>query len=290
MRRTGAVLRRTAVAFYDDQMTHHAAALTYYGLMSLFPALLLGVSLLVLIGEADTYDSVLRYLSDVVPVDVLRAIDDTLEAARAAEGTAVTTLIVSIAVFLYGATGVLEATRRALNVVWEIEQGRKFWRRKAIDITSALALIALALAALTLVFVGRRLVDELLGNDAGAIWAVGRWPAALLITVFLFSAIYYVTPDVHHRSFRWITPGAAIGVVLWLGVSWAFGRYISSVADVAALYGAVASAIVLIGWLWLTMVCLLFGAELDAEIERAKELAEGVPPAATLALPEKAPG
>jgi membrane protein len=288
MRRAMAVLRRTAVAFYDDQMTHHAAALTYYALMSLFPALLLGLSLLGLLGQyPETYDAVIGYLADVVPEDTLRAIDTTLESALRAKGTATTTLIISIVVALYGTTGALEATRRALNVVFEVERGRRFLRRKAIDIASSLALIALVLAALVLVFVGERLAIELLGQTGGQIWDAARWPAALVVTVVLFAAIYYVTPDVHHRGFRWMTPGALLAVLAWLAVSWAFGRYINEVANVAAIYGAFASAIVLIFWIWLTNVCLLFGAELDAEIEREKQLREGVPPEVTLDLPAK---
>jgi len=288
MRAAMRVLRRTALGFYDDQMTHHAAALTYYALMSLFPAMLLGLSLLGLLGQYPaTYEAILDYLDEVVPQATLEAVDESLEAALRAKGTATTTLVISIAVALYGITGVLEAVRRALNVVFEVERGRRFLRRKAVDVSSALGLIALGLVALALVFVGGRLARELLGETGGDIWSVARWPGALLVTVFLFSALYYVTPDVHQRGFRWVTPGATVAVVAWLAISWGFGRYIDSVADVAAIYGAFASAIVLIAWIWLTNVCLLFGAELDAEIEREKQLAEGVPLEATLALPEK---
>ena len=290
MRTLIGVLRRTAVAFYDDQMTHHAAALTYYALMSLFPALLLGLSLLGLLGQyPETYDAVIGYLDGVVPEDTLRAVDRSLESALRAKGTASTTLIISIAVALYGLTGVLEAARRALNVVFEVEQGRRFLRRKAVDIASSLAVVGLALIALPLVFVGKSLATALLGDTGGAIYDAVRWPAAFLVMVVLFASLYYVTPDVHHRGFRWVTPGAVVAVIAWLAISWAFGRYIDEVANVAAIYGAFASAIVLIAWIWLTNVCLLFGAELDAEIERAKQLAEGVPPTATLALPEKGP-
>ena len=288
MRSATSVLRRTALAFYDDQMTHHAAALTYYALMSLFPALLLGLSLLGLLGQyPETYDAVIAYLTDVVPEDTLRAIDTSLESALRAKGTATTTLVISIVVALYGTTGVLEAARRALNVVFEVEQGRRFLRRKAVDIASSLALIALVLLALLLVFVGERLAVELLGQTGGELWDAARWPAALVVTVVLFAAVYYVTPDVHHRGFRWVTPGAVVAVLCWLALSWAFGRYINEVANVAAIYGAFASAIVLIFWIWLTNVCLLFGAELDAEIEREKQLEEGVPAPATLDLPPK---
>jgi membrane protein len=285
MRRVGIVLRRTAVAFYDDQMTHHAAALTYYALMSLFPALLLGTSLLGILGQyPETYDAVLTYLDDVVPEETLNAIDRSLEAALRARGTATTTLILSVAVAFYGITGALEAARRALNVVFEVERGRRFLRRKAVDIASGIGLIGLVLVALILVFVGERLAIEVLGESGGALWATLRWPAAFIVTGFLFSSVYYVTPDVHHRGWRWITPGAVTAVICWLAISWAFGRWIESVANVAAIYGAFASAIVLIAWIWLTNVCVLFGAELNAEIERENQLSEGVPRRATLGL------
>ena len=175
-------------------------------------------------------------------------------------------------------------------MVFEVERGRRFLRRKLVDIASSFALIALVIAALVLLFVGERLVTHALGHDLGQVWRYARWPGAACIAIALFSAVYYVTPDVHHRGFRWVTPGAIVGVVGWLAISWGFGQYISSASNVTVLYGAFASAIVLILWLWLTNVCLLFGAELDAEIERAKELNEGIPPAATLALPDKAPG
>jgi membrane protein len=288
MRRARIVLRRTAVAFYEDQMTHHAAALTYYALMSLFPALLLGISLLGLLGQyPETYDAVLTYLDDVVPEETLTAIDRSLEAALQARGTATTTLILSVMVAFYGITGALEAARRALNVVFEVERGRRFLRRKAVDILSGVGLIGLVLVALVFVFVGERLAAELLGETGGTLWSTLRWPAAFVVTVALFSSVYYVTPDVHHRSFRWITPGAIVAVACWLAISWAFGRWIEGVANVAALYGAFASAIVLIAWIWLTNVCVLFGAELDAEIEREKELGEGVPRETTLARPAK---
>ena len=288
MRVIARVLRRTAVSFYDDQMTHHAAALTYYGLMSLFPALLLGLSLLGLFGQyPETYEAILRYLDDVVPEATLRAVDRSLEGALRAKGTATTTLVISAAIALYGTTGVLEAARRALNVVFEVERGRRFLRRKAIDIASSLGVVALGLIALPLVFVGKRLATELLGATGGEIYDTARWPAAFLVMVVLFASLYYVTPDVHHRGFRWVTPGAVVAVGAWLVISWLFGRYIDTVADVSVVYGAFASAIVLIAWIWLTNVCLLFGAELDAEIERERQLAAGVPLEDTLDLPAK---
>ena len=294
MTRAIAVVGRSLKAFYDDQMTHHAAALTYYALMSLFPAVLLALSLLGLIGQyPETYNAIVHYLRDVAPASVVDPVDRSLREALQSKGTAATTLVVGIVVAFYGMTGALEAARRALNVVFELEvTGRSFLRRKSVDVLLALALMVLVLASLIMVFVGGRLSHDLLGfvglgSTAADVWDVARWPGAALVAMLVFALIYYVTPDVEHRGFRWLTPGAAVGVVLWLIASLAFSRYVSDVANVGVVYGTFTGAILLVGWLWLTNVALLYGAELNAEIERQKEIGEGVPRRETLNRPAR---
>jgi membrane protein len=295
MRSAVAVIKRALVSFYDDQMTQHAAALTYYSLMSLFPATLLGLSLLGLLGEyPSTYNAIINYLRDVVPHSALVPLDSSLRQALQHKGSAVMAFVVSIALTLYGTTGVLEAARRALNVVFELEGGgRSFLRRKSTDIIFTFVLMGLVLASLIMLFIGGRFAGDLLGfiglgPTAASIWSVARWPGALAVTMLIFALIYYVTPDVKQRAFRWVTPGAFVGVLIWMAASVGFSAYISQVANVGALYGAFAGAIVLVAWLWLTNVALLFGAELNAEIERHKELREGVPERETLNLPTRA--
>lgn len=295
MRSAVAVIKRALVSFYDDQMTQHAAALTYYSLMSLFPATLLGLSLLGLLGEyPSTYNAIINYLRDVVPHSALVPLDSSLRQAFQHKGSAVMAFVVSIALTLYGTTGVLEAARRALNVVFELEGGgRSFLRRKSTDIIFTFVLMGLVLASLIMLFIGGRFAEDLLGfiglgPTAASIWSVARWPGALAVTMLIFALIYYVTPDVKQRAFRWVTPGAFVGVLIWMAASVGFSAYISQVANVGAIYGAFAGAIVLVAWLWLTNVALLFGAELNAEIERHKELREGVPERETLNLPTRA--
>ena len=164
-------------------MTHHAAALTYYSLMSLFPAMLLGLSLLGLVGQYPaTYDAILGYLREVVPSSLLQPLDSSLRNALQAKGTAATTLVVSAVLALYGTTGVLEAARRALNVVFEVSNGRSFLRRKTVDVLSTVVLGALILTSLVLVFVGGGFAEDLLGfaglgEDAARAWNYARWPA-----------------------------------------------------------------------------------------------------------------
>lgn len=272
-------------------MTQHAAALTYYALMSLFPAGLLALSLLGIFGQyPETYDAIVGYLRDVVPSSVLVPLDASLRGALRSHGTAATALVISIAVAMYGTTGALEAARRALNVTLEADGGRSFLRRKAIDVASTVVLMTLVLVSLVLVFVGGGFARDLLGfvgvgPQAARTFDVARWPAAVAVAMFVFAYIYYVTPDVQQRSFRAVLPGAFVGVLLWLAASYGFAEYISQVVNVGAIYGTFAGAIVLVAWLWLTHVALLFGAELNAEIERERELREGVPLEETLNRP-----
>jgi membrane protein len=271
VRRTGSVLKRTAVSFYDDQMTHHAAALTYYGLMSLFPALLLGVSLLGLLGQyPQTYNSVVSYLRDVVPPDTLNAIDHSLKRAIQHKGNATAGLVIAVVTALYGTTGALEAARRALNVVFGVESGRSFVRRKARDIASSVILIGLVLITLILVFVGGSLANHLFGESGGHAWNIARWPLAVLVAMLAFAYIYYVTPDLEERQFKLMTPGAAVGVFAWIAISLGFSEYLSHYSEVNAIYGTFAGAIILVAWVWLTNVSLLFGAELNSALTRER--------------------
>jgi membrane protein len=286
MRGAWSVTKRAVVAFYDDQATHHAAALTYYALMSLFPLMLLAVSVLGLVGEYPaTYDAIIRYLRQVVPATTLAPLDDALRAAFKSKGTALAALAVAILTALYGATGYLEAARRALNVVFEADQGRSFLRRKLTDVGSILVLMALVLTTLVLMFAGGGVARDVLGPDAAAVWRIARWPAAVATALLVFSFVYFVTPDVRQRAFRWITPGAVVGVVVWVLASAGFSTYLSHFSGINVTYGSFTAAVILLVWLWLTNVALLFGAEVNAEIERAKELKEGIPEPDTLALP-----
>jgi membrane protein len=293
VRRAGAIVKRTLVSFYDDQMTHHAAALTYYALMSLFPAVLLALSLLGLLGQyPETYNAIMGYLEEAAPASVVDPLDRSLRGALQSKGTAATALVISVAVALYGTTGALEAARRALNVVFDVDGGRSFLRRKAIDVASTFVLMALVLASLLLAFVGGRFAEDLLGfiglgSTAARAWNLARWPGAVAIAMLVFAFVYYVTPDVKQRSFRWVTPGAAVGVLLWLLASFGLSAYVSRVADVGAFYGTFAGAILLVAWLWLTNVALLLGAELNAEIERERKLREGAPDRETLNRPAR---
>ncbi len=265
------VAKRSAVSFYDDQGTHHAAALTYYALMSLFPTLLLGVSLLGLLGEfPETYEAIVKHLRAVVPATTLAPLNAAVRAALKSKGTAAAGLVIAIVTALYGTTGYLEAARRALNVIFQAPSGRSFVRRKLTDIASTAVLLALVLTTLVLMFAGGGVAREALGSGAASVWRVARWPAAFLSALLVFSFIYYVTPDVRPHAVRRVLPGAVVGVAVWLAVSAGFSTYLANFKSFNVTYGTFAAAIILLVWLWLTNVALLLGAEINPQLEQAR--------------------
>jgi membrane protein len=268
------VAKRSVLSFYEDQGTHHAAALTYYALMSLFPTLLLGVSLLGLLGEFPaTYEAIIGHLRGVVPRATLAPLDAAVRAALRSKGTAAVALIVAILTALYGATGYLEAARRALNVVFEVSHGRSFLHRKLVDVASAFVLLALVLTTLVLMFAGGGVAHDVLGPAAASVWRIVRWPGAFASALLVFSFLYYFTPDVQRRAGP-ITPGAVVGVAAWVAASAAFSSYLANFKSFNVTYGSFAAAIILLVWLWLTNVALLFGAEVNAHIDRVTEAFE----------------
>jgi membrane protein len=274
VRRAWRVAKRSAVSFYDDQGTHHAAALTYYALMSLFPTLLLAVSLLGVLGEFPrTYNAIVGHLHGVVPAVTLAPLKAAVKAALKSRGTAAAALLLASVTALYGGTGYLEAARRALNVVFEARRGRSFVRRKLTDVASLFVLLALVLATLVLMFAGGGVAHKVLGPEAASVWRIARWPGAFVSALLVFSFIYYVTPDVRQRAIRWIMPGALTGVALWLAASAAFSAYLANFKSFNVTYGSFAAAIILLVWLWLTNLALLLGAEINKELERSHETA-----------------
>jgi membrane protein len=265
--RASRVAKRSIVGFYRDNGTHHAAALTYYALMSLFPTLLLAVSLLGLLGEfPQTYEAIVHHLRGVVPATTLAPLNAAVRAALRSKGTAAAALTLALATALYGTTGYLEATRRALNAMLDAGRPRSFVRRKLVDVASTLVLLALVLATVVLMFAGAGVAREALGSGAASAWRVARWPAAFVSALGAFSFIYYVTPDLRRREIRWVVPGAVVGVAVWLAASAAFSTYVANFKSFNVTYGTFAAAIILLVWLWLTNVALLFGAEINAAI------------------------
>jgi membrane protein len=269
------VTRRSAVALYDDQGTHHAAALTYYALMSLFPTLLLAVSLLGIFGDyPSTYNTIVSHLQSVVPATTLAPLSTAVRAALRSRGTAASALVVAVVAALYGATGYLAAARRVLDVVFGAHDRRSFVRRKLVDSASTLVLLALVLSTVVLMFTGSGIAHEVLGATAVSVWRIVRWPGAFASALAVFTFIYYVTPEANVSTLRWTLPGAVVGVAVWVAASAAFSAYLANFKSFNVTYGSFAAAIILLIWLWLTNVALIFGAEINAQIARAMTLSE----------------
>ena len=258
-------------------MTQHAAALTYYAMLSLFPALLVAVALLGLFGQEGTVNDVTQYLSNHgAPPSVLEPVRSLLRSAiRAGSGAISATLVLSVVLSLIGASGAFASMRRALNAVYGVDEDRPIVHRKVADVGATFLLIVLALIILVLVFLGGGVADDLAstlgaGGAAAAVWQVVRWPAALAVTLVAYAFIYVHAPDIPPRRWRTFSPGALIAVPLWLAVSFGFWWYITHLADLAA-YGTFGAAVVLLVWLFLTNAALLLGAEVNATLTEAEE-------------------
>jgi membrane protein len=280
--------------FRADEMSDRAAALTYYSLMSLFPALLFGVAVLGVFGQESLITDTADYLKDAgAPPETVDAVTSALESAQSQRSTAITALVLGLALSLNAASGAFGAAGRAINHAWRVDEGRGFVRRKLNDLLWTLVLIVLVLITFALIFLGGGLASDVLGllglgETAADIWRFARWPAALLSAMLIYAVVYYAAPNVEVRRFQWITPGAVFGVVTWILASGLFFVYVSNFSSYSATYGAFAAVVILLVWLWLTNAVMLFGAELNAAIDvrRSPELPrtyEGPP------LPAKEP-
>ncbi|MEA2250811.1 MAG: rane protein [Solirubrobacteraceae bacterium] len=279
------ILARAFSLFRAHQMTDYAATLTYFAMMSLFPSLLVGVTLLGLFGQqslvTDASSYLLRHGADPATAAVARTV--LAKMINSSGGALGVTLVISIVIALNGASGAFGAAGRALNVVYGVEETRGFVRRKLTDLGATLLVIALFVVVLVALFLGGGLADDLfgtvgLGSTAAAVWSIARWPVALVAAMLGYAVVYGLAPNVEPRRIRWISPGAAFAVVLWIVLSIAFGIYIKNFSSYGAAYGAFGAAIVLLLWLYLSANALLFGAELNAEIERTERAARDAPP------------
>ena len=269
--------------FQKDEMTARAAALTYYSLLSLFPALLVGVAVLGVFGQQALVTDAASYLKDAgAPSETVDAVTSALESAQRERGTAVGALVLGLATALYGASGAFGAAGAALNRVWRVEEGRGFVRHKLHDLLWTVVLVALVLITFALVFLGGGLAGDVLGliglgDTAAAVWRIARWPAALFSAMLIYAVVYYAAPNVEIRRWQWITPGAVFGVTAWILATAAFFVYVSNFSSYSATYGAFAAVVILLVWMWLTNVVLLFGAELNVVIDlrRSPELPRG---------------
>ena len=276
-------LRRTLTEFQEDNLTDWAAALTYYGLLALFPALIAMVSLLGIFGDPTTTTAKLtEIITELGPESGAETFEGPIKSIVENQSAAGLAFVVGLAVALWSASGYVGAFTRASNIIYETPEGRPFWKLRPLQIAVTLAMIVMmALLAIGLVLTGP-VVEAVAGpvglsGTAVDVWNVAKWPVMAAIFILMVDVLYYTTPNVKIRGFRWVTPGAIVAIVVWAIASALFALYVANFGSYDKTYGTLAGLIVLLLWFWITNLAILFGHQMNAERERSAEIEEGQP-------------
>ncbi|WP_329459571.1 YihY/virulence factor BrkB family protein [Streptomyces sp. NBC_01497] len=267
--------------FKADNLTDWAAALTYYGVLAVFPALLALVSILGLVSPS-TIDSLIKNLSDNAPGAVRTVLVTALQQLKGGQGAALAALIIGVLLALWSASGYVAAFMRASNVVYDIGEGRPVWKTLPVRLAiTAAVMIILAVTAIGAAFTGPLATKAAsilgLGDTALTVWNYAKWPAMLILIVLVIMLLYWAAPNVK-RSFRRVIPGGVVAVVIWIIASALFALYVAHFSSYNKTYGAFATPIVALIWLWITNIAILLGLEFNAELERGHAIDTGHPP------------
>ena len=274
---------RTLTEFQEDNLTDWAAALTYYGLLSLFPALIAMVSLIGIFGDPTTTTQKLtEIITEIGPESGAETFEGPIKSIVENQSAAGLAFVLGLAAALWSASGYVGAFTRASNIIYETPEGRPFWKLRPLQIAVTLAMIVMmALLAIGLVLTGP--VVEAVANPIGLsstavdVWNVAKWPVMAAIFILMVDLLYYATPNVKLRGFKWVTPGSILSIVVWAIASALFALYVSNFSSYDKTYGTLAGLVVLLLWFWITNLAILFGHQMNAERERSTEIAEGQP-------------
>ena len=287
-----AIVKRTVKEFQDDNITDWSAALTYYSVLSLFPALLVLVALLGLVGGSNTTQALLDIVNQLGPRSAVETFRPAIEGVINSKGGAGALFGVGLLGAIWSASGYIGAFFRAANSIWEIEEGRGPVKLVPLRLAvTVLLLVLVAVVVLALVISGP--VAEAVGNVVGlggtavSVWSIAKWPVLLIIVSGLVAFLYYVAPNARLPGFRWVTPGGLFAVLASVIASAGFGFYVANFGSYNATYGALGGVIVFLLWLWIINNALLLGSELDAELERSRELHAGMDAEEELQLPPR---
>src|SRR3954447_21634446 len=277
----GGVLKRTAKEFQADNLTDWAAALTYYGVLSIFPALIALVSVLGLIGHSAT-QPLLDNLNTLAPGPARDIFTSAIQNIQKSRGSAGVLFFVGIGVAIWSASSYIGAFMRAANAIYEVEEGRSFFVKRPLQVAITVVLLVMVGVSAAAVVVTGGLAKQVgnlvgVGNTAVQVWDIVKWPVVLLVVSLMFSILYWAAPNVKQAGFRWITPGGILAVLVWLIASAAFAIYVANFSSYNKTYGALGGVVAFLVWLWISNLALLFGAELNAELERGRELEAGQP-------------
>ena len=287
------VLKRTVAEYRADNLTDWAAALTYYAVLSLFPALIVLVALLGLLGQyPQTSNAILDIVEEIGPASAVETFRGPIESVIRSKGGAGALLGVGLLGAVWSASGYVGAFMRASNVIYEVKEGRPFWKLRPLQIAITLVMVLLlALMALGLVLTGP-LAEAVggaigIGDTAVTVWSIAKWPVLLVVALAMITILYFAAPNVRLRGFRWLRPGALLALIVWIAASVGFAVYVASFGSYNKTYGSLGAVIVFLVWLWISNNALLLGAEFNAELERARELEEGRPAEDELQLPPR---
>jgi membrane protein len=278
-----ATLKRTVTEFSEDNLSDWAAALTYYGLLALFPALIALVGLIGLVGDPhSTTKTITQIVTKIGPSSAAQTFAGPIKSITAHKSTAGIMGIVGLAVALWSASSYVGAFMRASNVIYETPEGRPIWKLRPLQVLVTFVMVVLlALVALAIVLTGPIVtaVAKPLGVSAAAvnIWDIAKWPVLLIVVITMIAVLFYASPNVKLAGFKWVTPGALLAVVVWLIASALFAFYVANFGSYDKTYGTLGGVVIFLVWMWLTNTALLLGMELNAERERSRELEAGVP-------------
>jgi membrane protein len=278
-----ATLKRTATEFMEDNLTDWAAALTYYGLLALFPALIAMVSVIGLVGDPkSTTSSLTEIITSIGPESAAETFSGPIESVASNQSAAGFAFVLGLAVALWSASSYVGAFIRASNIIYETTEGRPFWKLRPLQLLVTLAMVLLmTLLALGLVLTGP-LVDAVaepvgIGDTAVSVWNIAKWPAMAAIFIVMVNVLYYASPNVRLRGFRWVTTGSVVAIVAWAVASAAFALYVANFGSYDKTYGTLGGLVALLVWFWISNLAILFGHQLNAELERSLEIEEGRP-------------
>ena len=277
----GAVLKGTVKEFKKDELTDRAAALTYYGILALFPALLALISLLGIVGQSAT-QQVLDNIQKLAPGAARDVLTSAVRQMQGNAGIGSIMAIVGLVLAVWSASGYVAAFIRSANAVYDIPEGRPVWKVLPVRVGVTVVLMVLAvISAVIVVFTGglARQVGTALGvgDTFLTVWSIAKWPVLILLVTVMIAILYWATPNARVRGFRWITPGSFLALVIWMIASAGFALYVASFASYNKTYGTFAGVIIFLVWLWITNLAILLGLELDAEMHRQRAVAGGHP-------------
>jgi membrane protein len=274
-------IRRSFVEFDRDNAWDWAAALTYYGVLSIFPGLLVVVSLVGLV-RPDSLAPLVESLSDVAPGPVRTIFNEAVKGLQDSPRQAGFFAIVGLAVAGWSASGYAGAFIRAANAAYDVPEGRPIWKTLGIRLGVTVVTGALLIVSATIVLVTGNLAAAVgralhLESTTVAAWGILKWPTLVVLVSIMFAVLYRASPNARQGGFRWVSPGGVVAVILWLGASAGFGVYAAQFASYDKTYGTLAGVVVFLTWLWITNLALLLGLEVDAELERQRAIAAGLP-------------